>query len=124
MADAVFGLGIGAYILYGAVNIARESVQHLMDRELPETMQQSIAAVALEHPEVHAVHDLRTRQSGRTRFIQMHIEMDGRMSLERAHEIGDEVMARLRRQFPGADVIIHQDPEDDSSPDMPGERVT
>lgn len=123
-ADAIFGLAIGAYILYSAISIAWESVHHLMDRELPEEEQQRIADIALEHPEVRAVHDLRTRQSGQTRFIQLHIEMDGKMTLSRAHAIGDEVIRRLRKAMPGADIIIHQDPEDDSSPDMPGERLT
>jgi ferrous-iron efflux pump FieF len=98
--------------------------QHLMDRELPEDVQQQIASIVLEHPEVHAVHDLRTRQSGQTRFIQLHIEMDGKMTLARAHGIGDEVMLRLREAMPDADIMIHQDPEDDSSPHVPGERIT
>lgn len=124
MADAVFGLGIGAYILYGAIKIARESVQHLMDRELPEDVQQQIADIVLENPNVRAVHDLRTRQAGQTRFIQLHIEMDGNMPLSRAHAIGDAVMHRLRQAMPDADIIIHQDPEDDSSPEAPGERIT
>jgi ferrous-iron efflux pump FieF len=124
MADAIFGLAIGAYILYSAIHIARESVQHLMDRELPEDVQKRIASIVLEHPEVHAVHDLRTRQSGQTRFIQLHIEMDGKITLARAHEIGDEVMLRLREAMPDADIMIHQDPEDDSSPHVPGERIT
>jgi len=124
MADAVFGLGIGAYILYGAIKIARESVQHLMDRELPEDVQQQIADIVLENPDVRAVHDLRTRQAGQTRFIQLHIEMDGNMPLSRAHAIGDAVMHRLRQAMPDADIIIHQDPEDDSSPEAPGERIT
>ena len=95
-----------------------------MDRELPEDVQQQIASIVLEHPEVHAVHDLRTRQSGQTRFIQLHIEMDGKMTLARAHGIGDEVMLRLREAMPDADIMIHQDPEDDSSPHVPGERIT
>jgi ferrous-iron efflux pump FieF len=123
-ADALFGLAIGAYILYSAITIARESVQHLMDRELPEEVQQEIAAIVLEHPEVRAVHDLRTRQSGQTRFIQLHIEMDGKMTLSRAHGIGDAVMHRLKQEMPDADIIIHQDPEDDSSPNVPGDRIT
>jgi len=124
LADAVFGLAIGAYILYSAISIARESVQHLMDRELSQETQDQIAAIVLQHPEVHAVHDLRTRQSGQTRFIQLHIEMDGGMTLARAHEIGDTVMQRLREALPDTDIIIHQDPEDDSSPHSPGERIT
>src|SRR5580704_1198874 len=60
---------------------------------------------------VIAAHDLRTRVAGPTAFIQIHIEMDGAMSLIRAHEISDEVEAELRAAYPNAEVIIHQDPE-------------
>ena len=69
------------------------------------------APIAQSHPEVVAAHDLRTRVAGPTAFIQIHIEMDGGMSLIRAHEISDEVEARLRDAYPNAEIIIHQDPE-------------
>jgi ferrous-iron efflux pump FieF len=123
-ADPVFGLGLGVVILAGAYGIGREAVDHLMDRELGEDAQQEIASIALDHEQVRAVHELRTRQAGQTRFIQMHLELDGSMTLARAHDIGDEVADRIRAGFPGADVLIHQDPGDDSMPDMPGERIT
>lgn len=123
-ADPVFGLGLGVVILYGAYGIGREAVDHLMDRELGEDAQQEIARIALEHEHVRAVHELRTRQAGQTRFIQMHLELDGSMTLARAHRIGDEVADRIRAVLPGADVLIHQDPGDDSMPETPGERIT
>jgi len=122
-ADGVFGLALGLFIVYGAFGIGRESVNHLMDRALPAEVQQSIAALALEHPAVRAVHDLRTRQAGQTSFVQLHLELDGELSLARAHAIGDEVAAGIRKLVPGADVLIHQDPGDDSDPDTPGERI-
>ena len=56
------------------------------------------------------MHDLRTRVAGPTAFIQLHLEMDGQMRLTRAHEIADEVEARLREAYPNAEIIIHQDP--------------
>ena len=57
-----------------------------------------------------AVHDLRTRAAGPTAFVQLHIEMDGGMTLARAHEVSDEVEASILAAFPNAEVIIHQDP--------------
>ena len=56
------------------------------------------------------VHDLRTRGAGPTRFIQLHLEMDGDMSLFDAHAVADAVEAEIRGVFPGAEVMIHQDP--------------
>jgi len=71
---------------------------------------QSSRAIALSHPRVQSLHDLRTRTAGPNVFIQLHLEMDGQMSLFAAHEIADQVEAKLSQAFPGAEVIIHQDP--------------
>jgi len=109
-ADAVFGLGIAAYILVNAWRIARGAYDMLMDRELPDEDREQIKEIIKAHPEVIGLHDLRTRASGRDTFIQIHLEFDGDMTLLQSHKIVDEVEARLREAFPGAEVIIHQDP--------------
>jgi len=109
-ADPLFALGIAAYILHTAWKIARGSLDMLMDRELSDEERQRIARIVRGHPGVTGMHDLRTRTSGRMVFIQVHIEMDGALSLYRAHELADEVEALLLAEFPGAEVIIHQDP--------------
>jgi ferrous-iron efflux pump FieF len=62
------------------------------------------------HPQVLNLHDLRTRASGRDRFIQFHLELDGALSLSAAHRITQAVEADVCAGFPGAEVIIHQDP--------------
>jgi ferrous-iron efflux pump FieF len=109
--DPLFGAAIGIWIVYSAVRLARLSLFQLMDHELPDDERERIREIAQSHPEVVAAHDLRTRTAGPTAFIQIHIEMDGAISLLRAHEISDEVEARLRAAYPHAEVIIHQDPE-------------
>jgi ferrous-iron efflux pump FieF len=110
LADPLFGLAIAGYIAFIAWRIARGSFDMLMDRELPEEARARIRDIALANPEVRDLHDLRTRSSGRRTFIQVHIEMDGNLTLYRAHSVADEVEAALREAFPGAEVIIHQDP--------------
>jgi ferrous-iron efflux pump FieF len=109
--DPLFGAAIGLWIVYSAARLARLSLFQLMDHELPDDEREKIRAIAQSHPEVAAAHDLRTRIAGPTAFIQIHIEMDGAMSLIRAHEISDEVEAKLRAAYPNAEIIIHQDPE-------------
>jgi ferrous-iron efflux pump FieF len=109
--DPLFGAGIGIWILYSAVRLVRLSLFQLMDHELPDEERERIREIAQSHPDVVAAHDLRTRIAGPTAFIQIHIEMDGGLSLLRAHEISDEVEATLRAAYPHAEVIIHQDPE-------------
>jgi ferrous-iron efflux pump FieF len=109
--DPLFGAAIGAWIVYSAVRLARLSLFQLMDHELPDDEREKIREIAQSHPDVVAAHDLRTRVAGPTSFIQIHVEMNGSMSLLRAHEISDEVEAKLRAAYPNAEVIIHQDPE-------------
>lgn len=109
-ADPLIGLGIVAYIVFNAWRIARGAFDMLMDRELPDDERQRIREIALAHPEVRDLHDLRTRASGPKLFIQLHLELDGGMSLSRAHEISDRVEAEIAAAFPGAEILIHQDP--------------
>src|SRR5262252_6451077 len=109
--DPLFGGGIGIWIVYSAVRLVRLSLFQLMDHELPDDEREKIRAIAQSHPDVAAAHDLRTRVAGPTAFIQIHIEMDGSLSLVRAHEISDEVEAKLRAAYPSAEIMIHQDPE-------------
>ena len=110
-ADPVFATVIAVYILINAWTIVREALDMLMDRELPDGDRERIYAIARAHPETHRAHDLKTRRSGQMTFIQMHLEMDPNISLFRAHEIADEVELLILEAFPGAEVIIHQDPE-------------
>jgi ferrous-iron efflux pump FieF len=110
-ADPLIALAIAAYILHGAWEIGAESYDMLMDRELPDDDRTTIRGICLAHPEVHGVHDIRTRQSGPQVFIQLHLELDGEMKLNDVHEISEAVMVEIMDAFPNAEVIIHEDPE-------------
>jgi len=109
-ADPLFGMAIGIWILHGAWGVAQKALVQLMDHELPDADRARIRTLALKHPAVTAVHDLRTRASGPTAFIQVHLEMDGNLTLAEAHHISDEVEAEIMAAYPRSEVIIHQDP--------------
>ncbi|ABS46066.1 MULTISPECIES: CDF family cation-efflux transporter FieF [Yersinia pseudotuberculosis complex] len=109
-ADALFALGIGVYILYSALRMGYEAVQSLLDRALPDDERQQIIDIVTSWPGVIGAHDLRTRRSGQTRFIQLHLEMEDMMPLMEAHVLAEQVEHALLYRFPGADVLIHQDP--------------
>ncbi|CNL45596.1 CDF family cation-efflux transporter FieF [Yersinia alsatica] len=109
-ADALFALGIGVYILYSALRMGYEAVQALLDRALPDDERQEIIDIVMSWPGVIGAHDLRTRQSGPTRFIQLHLEMEDMLPLMKAHVLAEQVERALLHRFPGADVLIHQDP--------------
>lgn len=109
--DPLFGVGIALYLLWNARSIAMNALHELMDRELGEEDRERVVTIAMAHPEVRDIHDLRTRSAGPRSFIQFHLELDKNISLLRAHEISDDVEAKVRAAFPGSGVIIHQDPE-------------
>ncbi len=108
--DPLFAILIAVYILYSAWEIASESLDLLMDRELPDEERAKIKAIARNHPQTRGMHDLRTRKSGTTVFIQLHLELDDGLTLLQAHAIADDVEARILAEYPGAEVIIHEDP--------------
>lgn len=110
LADPLFAIAIAGYLVFNAGKIARESLNLLMDRELPDADRQRIKDICAGHPAVRNMHDLRTRSAGPAAFIQLHLEMDPQLTLKRAHDIADEVEAAIRAAFPHAEVIIHQDP--------------
>ena len=110
-ADPIVALLIAGFIIFSAGRIARSSLNHLMDRELPDTERERIKKIALNHPAVIDCHDLKTRAAGLNSFIQLHISMDGGLTLDAAHEISDAVEAAILAAFPNAEVIIHADPE-------------
>ena len=115
--DPLCGLLIGGYIMYTSWKIAKEAFHILIDRELPDRDRAKIRDIVMAHADVRGLHDLKTRTSGPSRFIQLHVEMDAKMSLLKAHDIAHEVSQSLEEAFPQTEVIIHQDPWDDSHED-------
>ncbi|MGL6261272.1 CDF family cation-efflux transporter FieF [Vibrio sp. WXL210] len=109
-ADAIFAIGIGVFILVSAFKMVREATQTLLDRKLPDSEIEQIHAECRKEPGVLGIHQVRTRMSGPTRFIQLHLELEDTMPLIEAHQISDRVEERILTLFPESDVIIHQDP--------------
>jgi len=111
MADPLVAIAIVVYILWGAWSIGVRALHILMDRELPDADRDKIKAIAKSDPAVRGVHDLKTRSSGSHVFIQLHLELDGNMTLHDVHVISENVMKRIMAVYPNAEVIVHEDPE-------------
>lgn len=109
--DGWFALLVALYILYSAWGIAKEAIHALMDHALDDDSHRLIRETVEAHPKVYGLHELKTRQSGPTKFIQFHLELDDYLPLYDAHQIADQVEASLREAFPDADILIHQDPQ-------------
>ena len=110
-ADAVFGLAIGLWLLFGAWRASVDAIDQLMDKEWPEEKRRRFVEVAGRHPELIGLHDLRTRTSGAKDFVQFHIWMDPHMTILESHDVVERLEKDLAEEFPGTEVLIHVDPE-------------
>ena len=109
-ADAIFGLLIAGYLGWGAARSARHAIDMLMDKEWDEDRRARITAIAAAHPVVQGVHELKTRTSGATDFIQFHVWVDGSMTVAAAHDVVDQLEDAVTAEFPGSEILIHVDP--------------
>jgi ferrous-iron efflux pump FieF len=110
-ADPLFALAIAAWLGRSAWQASQAAIEQLMDREWSDERREAFLTVLAEHPELRGVHDLRTRTSGHRDFVQFHAAVDGTMTVAEAHRVMDELEARLMKEFPGVEVLIHPDPE-------------
>jgi ferrous-iron efflux pump FieF len=112
LADPLISLAIALYILKSAFGVARESFNILMDRRLPEEVDQQIAEIVARYQSegVRGFHDLRTRRSGSQRFIDLHLEVDRNQRFEDAHDLTVKVLRTIEAEIPRSKAHIHTDP--------------
>ena len=60
--------------------------------------------------DIKGVHDLRTRDLGGVYYFEIHLEMDGHLSLLQAHRLTEEAEQKIKQHYPNAQVLVHQDP--------------
>lgn len=114
--DAVAGLIVCAWLLWGAFGVLRTAADHLLDKGLEPSARARIAALAVDDPQVIGVHQLRTRISGPFIMVQMHMDLDPALSLEQAHDVMVRAEERILVEFPAADILIHPDPRGRAEP--------
>lgn len=108
--DPIFAIGIAGVLLRSAWHIGQESMDILLDRELSQADREKIYEIVRAHGKVQDMHDLRTRSTGHYIFIEFHMEMDGNLTLDQAHDITEEIELKLYEAFPQAEVMIHPEP--------------
>ena len=110
-ADAVFGVLIALWLLWGAWTSSSHALDQLMDREWPEELRQRFLDAAMEYPELAGLHDLRTRTSGTHHFAQFHVWVPADWTIKEAHDRLDRVEEELQKRFPATEILMHVDPE-------------
>jgi len=108
--DVIGALFISAYLLYNAYILAKESVEQITDKELAPEIKEKIEEIVRQSKGVHGIHDLRTRSLGDIYYFEFHLEIDGSISLLKAHEMTDAVEHKILALYPNSQILIHQDP--------------
>lgn len=114
--DAVAGMAVALWLVWGAVGVFRAAGAQLMDHELPDPDRALILALMLKDDRIKGVHGLRTRASGPIVHIQLHADLDPDCSLAEAHAAVVDAERRVLGAFPAADIIIHPDPRGRAEP--------
>ena len=109
--DPIASIIVGMFILKVSVDLLRNGVGDLMEQSLPDAIENEILQLAASVPGVAGPHDLRTRRLGNHYAIELHILMDGDITLREAHNKADEVEAILRQHYgPDTHIAVHVEP--------------
>jgi cation diffusion facilitator family transporter len=108
--DIIIALGIALLIAKTGIDIIRESSEVLLDKSIIDD--EIIENIVKSVTGVNECHAIRTRGKITQTYIDLHITVDPRCSIEEAHEIGDMVELKLKKSIPGIkEVLIHLEPE-------------
>ena len=111
--DPVAAIGVALLIIKAAWDLTRQSTGGLMDETLPPEEAEEIRRMIRSlQPVIHGYHQLRTRKAGHYRFIEVHIQVDGRMPVAKAHRLNQDLVKLIRERFPYATVTVHTEPCD------------
>ena len=111
--DPVASVIVGLFIVKVAVFLLRDGIGDLMEQSLPDEVEDEILQLAASVPGVAEPHELRTRRIGNHYAIELHIMMDGDMTLREAHNKADEVENLLRSHYGDqTHVAVHVEPEE------------
>ena len=113
--DALFGIAIGAYIIYSAYEIISEGVLVLLDRSLEPEIVAKIGEIIANEKKVKGYHWLKTRTDGTHNFVEVHLVLDPDMTILEAHEIADRLICKIVAldKKKGWVITPHFDPYDD-----------
>ncbi|HIY14762.1 MAG TPA: cation diffusion facilitator family transporter [Candidatus Alistipes cottocaccae] len=111
IADPIAALIVSVFIFKIAFDLIRTGLGELLEQSLPEEVEKEILGIVAANPRVREPHNLRTRRIGAAIAIEVHVRMDGKMTVEESHELTVDIEQRLRERFgEGTMIAIHVEP--------------
>ena len=108
--DPIAAIAVSVLILVLAYRMGRPAVEELLEVSLPPEEQDRIATVVTGTPGVKAFHNLRTRRNGNLRVVDIHVKVDGKMSVAKSHDITRDIEQRLNDELGEVMTNIHVEP--------------
>lgn len=113
--DPLIALAVAANIIWSGVQLMRRSALGLLDSAIPQEERQQVAEILNRYaPQGVQYHSLRTRQAGQRRFISVHVLVPGKWTVQRGHNLLEEIERDVRHALPGPTTILtHLEPVED-----------
>jgi cation diffusion facilitator family transporter len=113
--DPILALAVAGHIIWTGIGLVRRSVSGLLDVAISREDQDEVTKLFAEYSRRYGVafHALRTRQAGKRRFVSFHLLVPDGWSVAQAHQLSEEIEARMRSMVPNASVFTHIEPISD-----------
>ncbi len=113
--DPIVALVVAANIIMTGYDILRQSMMGLLDVSLPEEEMRKIKQILKKYQERNGIsfHGLRSRQSATRKFMSVHILVPGTWSVQKGHDLLEEIEKDLRNSLPGITAFTHLEPIED-----------
>lgn len=114
--DPVIAVGVGFHVTWVGLRLVQKSILGLMDTSLSESEVERIYTILKRYVDRGVrYHALRTRQSGTRAFVSVHIQVPGRWSVQKGHDLLEEMEGEIRRALPSVTLLTHLEPAEDPS---------
>ena len=108
--DPIAAIAVSVLILVLAYRLGRPAIEELLEVSLPDDEKDKIATIISNTPGVQAFHNLRTRRNGNLRVIDIHVKMDGNLTVSSSHDITREIERKLSEELGEVMTNIHVEP--------------
>lgn len=109
-ADAIAALIVAFIVLTVSFRLGKKSFDALLDKA-PKGLSEEIFSIVKSIPGVRDLHDIKVRESGPYKFVDLNIHVDKKMSIEKAHEISHQVEKAINQKIKNVKVMVHTEPD-------------